>query len=230
MTRNATRLVALLAVLGLVAVPAAAATTGGFGATGADRVDESGAAEDAEVLPGERLSGVVGVHGAEVDGEVEERTYGVKIARAATDEAKADVVAEQFDEVERRLDEHERREADLERRREAGEITEGQYRAKVAELSARTQTTRRMADASERTAVELPEETLSERGVTVEDIGILKERADELDGPGVREIATSIAGEDVGQPMAGAGEIPDIADRIPDDRGPGGGTPTPGPD
>lgn len=228
MTRNATLIVVLLVVASLVAAPVAAAA-GGFGAA-----DEH---ENAAVQPGEKLSGVVNVQQAEFEGEVDERTFGVKTATAETDEARADVVAQQLEDVDRRLDEIEQRKDELREKRENGEITEGEYRAGMAELNARTETTKRLANATEATANGLPADVLADKGIDVEAIQTLRDRADELSGPEVAEIARSIAGPDVGKSMAGAQQPDEIADKIPDDAGPGdrgpgdagsgGDTPTP---
>jgi len=56
------------------------------------------------VAPGEQLSGAVGVHGAELDGAVESHAYGVRVAQAHTDDARAAVLAEQFTPTGQRLD------------------------------------------------------------------------------------------------------------------------------
>lgn len=197
MNRITTVTMALVLVAALAAMPLGAASA----LTGVQDGDEE--VEDVdevdEVQPGERLSGVVGVQQAEVDGEVTERAYGVKIAQAQTDEARADVVNETLKDVEDRIDELEDRLEELEDAREDGEITDGQYRAEVAKVVAEKRTVERLADATEATVTE---HGLEERGIDVEAIGELRERAAELSGPAVAEIAQSIAGEEVGQSIA----------------------------
>lgn len=191
-TTALTMVVALVVALAVMPPGAASAFTG------VQDGDED--VEDvAEVQPGEHLNGVVGVQQAEVDGEVAERTYGVKIAQAQTDEAKADVVNGTLEDVEDRLDELEDRLDELEEAREDGEITEGQYNAEVTKVVAEKRTAERLAEGSEATVAE---HNLEELGVDVEAIGELRERADELGGEEVAEIAQSIAGENVGQSIA----------------------------
>lgn len=53
--------------------------------------------------PGARLMGVVGVHKAEIAGEVDSRSFGLKIAHAASPNAKAAVVEVQVEALDERL-------------------------------------------------------------------------------------------------------------------------------
>lgn len=163
----------------------------------------NGTEESNDVAPGERLSGVVAVQGAELEGDLDGRAFGIRVAEAATEEAKADVVAEQVRDVEERLDELEERKAELEEKRAAGEISRGKYEAEVATIAVEARTAEHLADASAEEASELPAEALEERGVDVESIQTLKDDASELGGQEVAEIARSIAGNDVGAPVGG---------------------------
>lgn len=193
MKRTATIVVAIALVGALVAIP--------LGAAGAFATD-TGEAQTDTIEPGERLAGVVGVQEAEVNGEVSERTYGVKIANAQTDAAKADVVGEQLAEIEERLKAHEARLDDLTDAREAGEIDDGEYRAKVATVAAEKATTERLAEHAQATAGDLPNDVLEERGIDVDAIRELRAHASELGGPETAEIARSIAGDSVGHAVA----------------------------
>lgn len=194
---------------------------------GAAQTHEDGASEgDAnDVRPGERLAGVVGVQGAEIDGELESRTFGIKVAQAATDEARADVVAEQLERNERRLDELSERQHDLHQQQEAGEISNGTFRAEIARTVVETENAKRTTNQSADAAAELPEDLLTERGVDAARIQTLQTRANELSGPEVAEIARGIAGERTGAPIG-----PDRGDRpgVDGDR-PGSDSDRPGP-
>ena len=212
MNRTTVIVMAAALVVALAAMPLGAASAFTGVQDGDEDVDEVD-----EVQPGERLNGVVGVQQAEVDGEVTERTYGVKIAQAQTDEAKADVVNGTIEDVEDRLVDLEDRLAELEEAREDGEITEGQYNAEVAKVVAEKRTAERLADGANGTVAE---HNLEELGVDVEAIGELRERADELGGPEVAEIAQSIAGENVGQSIA-EDRQPGAPVEVPGDRGNG---------
>ncbi len=200
MQRTTTILVAIALVGAMVAIPF------GVAAAVADESDRELTATENEtesVEPGERFAGVVGVQNAEIDGEVSERTYGVKVANAQTEEARADVVGERLDEVEQRLVEHETRLDELAEARESGEIGDGEYRARVATVAAETAATERAAERAQATAGELPRDVLEERGIDVEAIEELRDRASELGGEETAEIARSIAGDDVGSPVVG---------------------------
>lgn len=226
MTRRTT-VIGLLLIVGLVAATGAAtADTGGVAVADVDEQNETTtprADENATVRPGEKMTGAVSVQEAELGGEVDERTYGIAVARANTDDAKADVVAAQLGTVEQRLDELEERTQALEEARENGEITEGRYRAEIARVAVETENAKRLANASERTAGELPADLLAEKGINVTAIRTLKDRAEELSGPEVAEIARSIAGEQVGASIAGEQTPDEVADQIPDDAGQGAG-------
>lgn len=211
MKRIGTILMTIAVVTALAVVPLGAATAlGDDGTQGAD--------ENESVEAGEQLAGVIGVQSAEIDGEVSERTYGVKIANAQTDEAKADVVGERLGEVEERLEEQESKLDELEEAREAGEISEGEYRAKVATVSAEKGNADRAVEQTQVTAGELPEDVLEDRGINVDAIQELQERASELGGAETAEIAQSIAGDKVGTPV-----MEDRAPGAPDNVGPGSG-------
>lgn len=208
MKRTITTLMALFVVTALLAAPAAAAVAADD-ETDAETEDEfetdtEGSENDSDdVAPGERLAGVVGVQEAEFDGDIAERAFGLKVAKAASDEAKADVVGEQVADVESRLDDLEERADDLERARADGEISEGQYEAEMAEVAAEKETAKRLSNRSATTARELPADLLESKGIDADAIQALQDRADELGGEEVAEIARAIAGPDVGKEMSG---------------------------
>lgn len=170
--------------------------------------------DEDEAAPGEQLSGVLGVQQAEFEGDVDDRTFGIAVAKAASDDAKADVVGEQLDDVEVRLDELEQRSEDIQDARERGELTQGQYEARMAQVEAERRNAERLAERSGEAAGELPEDVLAERGISVEAIQTLQQRAQELSGPEVAEIAQRIAG-----PNVGASPVDDVGDAVPEDVG-----------
>lgn len=179
--------VALLAVL---AVPA-------MGIAPSD--DAAAQADDTETAPGEQLAGVVGVQGAELDGDLEQRAFGIQFAQAADNESQADVVADRFASVDERLDELQERKATLEERYETGEIRAGKYRAEMAKVATEIRMLSQAANQTEQAAGNVPADLLEERGVNTEAIQSLKEKASDLSGPEVAEIARGIAGPDVGE-------------------------------
>lgn len=219
-------LVGLLVVAAtlLVVVPAVGiATTGGT-------VAQDGATNETgtETAPGERLSGVTGVGEAELEGNLERRAFGLQIANASSEAGQANVVAQRVTATEQRLDELETRKAELAQQREAGEIRDGKYRAEMARLSARIETVKQLNNQSAQAAEQLPADLLEERGVNATRIQHLSERANDLSGPEVAEIARGIAGPRVGEIPGGDRpvEMPDRpgehqrggGDRSDDDR------------
>jgi hypothetical protein len=188
MRRLGTIVMAVALVAAVVAVPLGVAAS----VSDHDRQNEP---ETEPTAPGEQLAGIVGVQSAAVDGELSERTYGVKIANAQTNESKADVVTERLTEIEQRLTDHETRLDELNAEREAGNISEGTYRAKVATVSAEKANTERAAERAGETARQLPETVLAERGINVTAIEALRTNARDLGGPETAEIARSIGGE-----------------------------------
>ncbi|GAA5431805.1 hypothetical protein [Haloarcula japonica] len=149
--------------------------------------------------PGAQLAGVVSVQEAELDGEVQSRTFGIRVAKANTDAAKASVVAEQVNDSETRLEELQQRKQALEQARENGSMSEGEYRAKAAQLHAETKNVQRLAKETNETASQLPAEALEAKGIDAAAIKTLSQRASELSGPEVAAIAQGIAGPNVGQ-------------------------------
>lgn len=200
---NRTTSIALAAVLlvATLAAPLGAATVVSNGVQdGAESEPADRNDRNESIAPGEQFAGVVGVQKAELDGDVSERAYDVRIERAASDEAKAAVVDERVRESEARLADLETRLEELDDSREAGEITEGRYRAEVATVVAEIRTVERELDALEATADDLPDRALADRGVDRESIRTLRDRADELGGSETAAVARSVAGPDAGHP------------------------------
>lgn len=198
------------AVLLSVALVLAAAAMVPIGTLAAAHDGQAG--NETDVAPGERLSGVLDVGEAELDTEVDSRTFGIQIARASTQEAEAAVVGERLGDIEERLGALEERKDALQRARENGSMSEGAYRARIAELAARTTGLERLANEAARAAGEIPDDLLAERGIDASAIRTLETRAAALGGQDVADIARGIAGPSVGEAPGKAG---------PGDRGPG---------
>lgn len=162
--------------------------------------------------PGALLVGAVGVQGAEFEGEMERRTFGISIARANSDAAQADVVKESLEISERRLTELEQRKEQLDRARETGSIENGTYHARMAVLVAQTRNVQSRLNASEKATAGLPTAVLERNGINASAIQTLKRNASELTGPEVAAIAKRIAGPDIGRSIAN--------DRAPSSVGP----------
>lgn len=200
MNRTASLVMAFVTVVSMaVAAPAAAA---GMADVGIQADDEH------DVQPGERLSGVVGAQEAEIDGEIESRAHGLAIANAGTNESKADVVAETLEYNGERMADLERHLEELEQRRDAGEMTEGEYHARTAKVAVQLETVERTTDQSARAADDLPAEMLDERGLGADAIDQLRRNASDLRGDAA-DVADDIAVDRPGAGGSGAGDAPE---------------------
>ena len=206
MSRLGTILMAVALVSALLAVPF------GVSAVAADEPNTS-------VAPGERLAGVVGIQQAAVAGDLSERTYETRLEGADTDDERAEIVAERRAEIERRLAGHESELAELRAAREAGNISEGTYRARVATLAAEKGSTERAAERASEAARRLPADVREARGISVESLQELRNNASELGGPETAAIAREIGGPDANRPAVGPREGGS------NERGPGAPTP-----
>lgn len=197
-----TVLVSLLVVGAVAAVPVSGAALTGTADTTATTTTTTTAnntTSNATIAPGERLSGVIGVQNAEFEGELESRTFGIKVAKAASADAKAEVVATQLNQSQERLEELNQTLTELRQARENGSISQGQYAARVAEARAKLNNVQTMANETLNASEGLPEDVLRRNGVNVTAIETLKQKASQLSGPEVAKIAQTIAGPDSGR-------------------------------
>ena len=206
--KRITSIVLVLALATSVAVvPLAIADLGASEPESETSEGESGTAEnvqstdelDDDLAPGEQFAGVVGVQQAELDGEISERAYGIKIASAQTDTARADIAGEQMADVDDRLDELEAVREELDAAYEDGEISYGEYRAKMAIAAAEQRTAERLANDTAAAVEQLDDELVAEHDVDVDEIRASAERAAKLGDTDVSEIVRSVVGDHVGQ-------------------------------
>lgn len=190
-------LVTALLVVGAAAPMVAASAADEPAATGAVAVQDDAANEtdnETAMPPGARLAGVVGVQGAEVEGEVERRAFGLQVAAATSNASKASVVASQAQNLDQRLAELRERKQELDAARDNGTISPSRYRAEMAGLAAQISTLERLTNETAETARKLPAEALAEHNVNVSALERLRTSASNLSGPEVAAIARSIAG------------------------------------
>jgi hypothetical protein len=148
---------------------------------------------------------MVAVQGAEVEGELEGRTFGISIARANSDSARASVVADEVTELDSRLAELREQRRDLEAARENGNISDARYRAETAALSARTAAAEGQLNRTQAASDDLPADLLAERGVDASAIETLRTEARNLSGPETAAIARSIGGPNAGRSLSSDG-------------------------
>lgn len=225
MSRSAPALlVALLVVGAMISVPTVGAIQpAGIAAHESTPDDSTTEQRNESIAPGERLSGVVGVQRAEIDGDVESRSFGIQVAKANTDGAKARVVAQRHRQNEQRLDELERRLDELERARQNGSMSHGEYAARTARTHAELTNVERSLNETADVAEGLPADALEANGVDPESVDTLRERANELSGPEVADLARSIAGPSVDRAPPERTGAPDRSNATAGDRGAGDG-------
>lgn len=213
--------IALLAVAVVLVGVAGIAAAGPVGTAVAQddptATNETDEGNETDISPGEQLSGVIGVQRAEISGEVESRSFEVALNRTESPEERADLVAERLNGTEERLVAIERRQRDLRERRDAGELSQGAFAARMAETSARAEAAKREANRSANVARGLPEAARTNRGLDEARLNEVRQRAGEASGPEVAAIARGVAGNDVGGPLASERRGP------PGDVGAGGG-------
>ncbi|MFB6102935.1 MAG: hypothetical protein ABEJ73_10250 [Haloplanus sp.] len=215
----------LVVTVGTVAVPAAAlgatapATTqavdaptgrvapqadgnGTANATATATPERTESAGNESLAPGQKLAGVVGVQGAEIDGEIEERTLTTRVSRTESNASKAAVVATDLNRIRDRLQTLRERKRALREARQSGELSTGEYRARMAVTSARIQAVQTQIESNEEITRSLPEPALESHGVNRTEIDRLRQDADELQGPEVAEIARQVAGKNPGREFA----------------------------
>jgi len=177
------------------------------------------AQESSSEQPGSTFAGVVGVQGAEVEGEIAQRSLDRRLANAGSNASKAAVVAGETETARRQLSALRERRETLERRYESGEITRGEYRSKLAQVGARIRTLERHLNTTAAAAEGIPEETLREHGVNASEIAEMRRNASEVGGGAVAEAARGVGGPDTGKGLSGDPGPPENAGP-PDDAGP----------
>ncbi|MDG5778624.1 hypothetical protein VB773_03500 [Haloarculaceae archaeon H-GB2-1] len=155
--------------------------------------------ENASDAPGAALGGVVGMQRASLEGEVEARTFGLAVARAASENGRVAVVAEQYGDLDARLANLTERKRALQRAHANGSISTAQFRAEMAVLHERTKAVRRLSNETANASAELPAEKLEARGVNATAIQRLQRNASNLTGPEVAAIARNIGGRNHGR-------------------------------
>lgn len=159
----------------------------------------------AAAAPGAHLAGVVGVQGAEVEGELAGRRFGLEVARTGSNGSRADLVAEQLSDLDQRLATLQDRKRALIDARENGSVSEARYRAEVAVIATRTAAIEHRLNQSAAVSNELPTDLAVSRGVDTAAIDEIRSDTRELSGPDVADIARSIGGPNAGRGLATAG-------------------------
>jgi hypothetical protein len=171
--------------------------------------------------PGAQLAGVVGVQQTEVDSDLDNRTFGLRVANADSDAERAAIIAERQNSTRAQLASQTDRLADLREARANGTISNAEYRARVATVAAQAADAERDATQLNRTARRLPDAVRERNNINVSAIERLRTDARALGGPETAEIARSIGGTTARNPMAGGGRGPPMGTPGADRAAPG---------
>lgn len=161
------------------------------------------------VSPGQQLAGVVGAQGASLQGELWNRTLTERLANATTPEARAEVIEDEAETLEAYLDGLELARENLTGAWESGELSEGRYRASLAEFVIRAHTVERRANQTARAAERLPPRVREAHDINATSIRTLGERAHELyqfEGEIGQEVANETLGRESG-PLNASGKF-----------------------
>lgn len=170
--------------------------------------------DDESADPGAQLAGGVGAQAAELDAEVNERAFGQAIAEAAVEgdtDALAALIADRMETGEANLTALSAELDALQSQYEAGELSEGEYRFRLATLEVERQSLLRTTGEALNATAGIPADAIDAHGINVTAMEQLREQAHTLGGEEVRELARQIAGPNVGVPGA---ERPSMTDRL----------------
>jgi hypothetical protein len=205
--------VVVLVVLGTLSFPVVAVGSAGSAAptaaTGWEQAEPTAgqSGNGTDTAPGTRLAGAVGVHGAELGGEIESRSLDHQLNRSASTDSKAAVLARQTNQSRSRLATLRSELTRLDAAYENGTVSEHEYRVRTAQLSAQAVSVQRVTGRASATAAELPDGALERNGVNVTELRSLRSAAGALTGPERAAVARSVAG-----PAVGSGLGPDRAE------------------
>lgn len=171
-------------------VPGVGAGEGGPAAEETDDVDATGTPTPT-VAPGAKFVGAIGVHRERHAGEIDAETVEVRLARAGSERARAEVVADVSDAKRDRFDDLLERTRELERARDNGTISESEYLARRAALDVQFRSVARVAGRLEVAADGLSAAVLLEVDVDLESIRALEADARDRQSGALGRIAPS---------------------------------------
>lgn len=141
---------------------------------------QTGDAAASPDAPGAQFAGVVSVQAAEVDTAVEVRTFEARLSNATTDEQRARIIAEQHAKNRKELDELRHHTDTLREKRRSGNFSEGEYRARMASVTAEINAVETLSNRSGSAASDLPQDTRERANVDVDEIRDVESDAENL--------------------------------------------------
>lgn len=159
--------------------------------------------ENEDIPVGHQLSGFIAMQSEALDGELDKRAFENRVDNAESDTEKSDEIGKEVEKTKEEMKEINEKRAELREQRKAGEISQVEFRVKMAELDQRATNAEKKVEAVEEKTKGLPVEKLEANGVNADAILELRSSASELSGPQVSEIAKSIAGNQEKKPDKG---------------------------
>ncbi|MFB6253867.1 MAG: hypothetical protein ABEI06_04600 [Halobacteriaceae archaeon] len=190
MNRSAV-LVAVMVIMGAVGIyiPIISGATGGF----IGHVDDHGD-NTTGILPGVRFTGVINIQHTELQGNVEKRSFAIRLRKADSPSEKATIIADKVESLQQRITNLQERKQTLKNALQNGSITKSEYRAEIAELVSQINNVKQIVNKTVSVAKGLPTELLAAKGINVSAIVQLKNHAANMSGPEIAAIARSIRG------------------------------------
>lgn len=171
-----------------------------------NETESDGNASGDDVPSGAMLAGVIGAHEAEHQAAVESRAFDTAFENAETNASKAAVVAGGADRIEERVLELEVEMEQLIAQKDAGNIGEGEYYAKMAVLETRLRSLEHLANQTTVRGHSIPASALATAGLQEERLRSLENRTTNASTPQGRSIAGQVVGSPAGMPAGTPGE------------------------
>lgn len=206
---RAVLLVLCLVGAGLVAAVPAGATTDAVGEADAtaSRPAVEPAAQSAAAANdsannsslGADISSFMQASAAEADGTVDTGMWTAEFDATENESARAELVERRTDELRDRLNELQQRKEELTAEREAGNVSETAYKAKISNLVGRIESLRSAINATEPRAERV--------GADAEELDTLRSQTENLTGPEIAAVARNVSGVDAANVSAGPGGV-----------------------
>ncbi len=154
---------------------------------------------------GNGYAGVVGAQDAELREEYQSRSFESRLSQASSNESRAKIIAAETDRIESKLEA-------LETTKAGFEEVDDDNRAQITSFVAQSRALERRFERVNRSAKTLPPALRSSNDLSDQRFGELRDRIESLTTPEMIELATDVAGSDVGDDIDGDDEDDDQDD------------------
>lgn len=148
---------------------------------------------------GNGYAGVVGAQDAELREEYQSRSFESRLSQASSNESRAKIIAAETDRIESKLE-------TLETTKAGFEEIDDDNRAQITSFVAQSRALERRFERVNRSAKTLPPALRSSNDLSEQRFSELRDRIESLTTPEMIELATDVAGSDVGDDLDGDDE------------------------